>query len=199
MSLETLKATYPDYLIMQYRQRARARATIASLVQELWLDGMTIDEATCFNLDVAIGAQLDVIGRIVGVTRNIYGLDLEHEFFSMTDYADAVAVDMQRYTDSPFGPEIMNRYRLAATYIMTDFEFRYLIKLKIIYNMTARTARALIQAFWDIFGASVEVVDNKDMTMDINVSQPYQRVFLVADYIGVIPSPMGVAVTVNNV
>lgn len=200
ITIDDLKTAYGNALIMQYRTKPRALATVKALTSEVWLDGLAIDESECFNLDEAVGAQLDVIGRIVGVNRNIFGLDLAHDFFEMTTYSGSpVGVDMQRYSDSPSGPEIMLRYNSDATYTMSDFEMRYLIKLKIIFNTTQRTLKALIDSFYLIFGSSVVITDNLDMTMDYDVSEPYHNVFTVAEYLNIIPKPMAVAVTVNYV
>jgi Protein of unknown function (DUF2612) len=199
-TLEDLKTYYANRLITQYRTKTKAKATIQALVQESWLDGLIQAEAVCFDLDTATGAQLDVLGRIVGVPRNIYGLDLEHIFFEFTDYNNSISgVDMQRYSDSIDGPEIMLRYRSDAVYTLTDFEMRTLIKLKIIFNTVSRTTKALIESLFLLFGTSVVVVDNQDMTMDYTISQPYYNVFLVAEYLSIIPKPMAVEAIVTYV
>lgn len=199
-TVEELKTYYANTLIAQYRNKARARETIGAVAQESWCDGLIQQEMVCFDLDVAVGAQLDILGKIVGVARNIYGLDLEHEFFEATDYDDTIAgVDLQRYDDAIDGPEIMLRYRSDAIYALSDFEMRTLIKLKIIFNTVNRSTKDITEAMFSIFGASVEIVDNMDMTMDINVADPYQDIFSVAEYIGILPKTMAVAATVNNV
>lgn len=82
-TVEELKTYYAARLVMQYRGQPNAINTIKALVQESWLDGLIQNEASCFNIDSAVGEQLDIIGRIVGVPRNIYGLDLEHEFLEL--------------------------------------------------------------------------------------------------------------------
>lgn len=200
ITLTDLKTYYSARLIAQYRGKPRAKATIEALVQESWLDGLIQTEMTCFDLETAVGAQLDIIGRIVGVSRNIYGLDLTHVFFETTDYDETIAgVDMQVYSDTPDGPEIMLRYRSDAIYTMSDFEMRTLIKIKIIFNMTYRSAKDIIDSMFALFGSDVEVVDNVDLTMTFNVSEPYHNIFLIAEYINILPKPIGIEATVNNV
>lgn len=199
-TVEELKTYYAERLIAQYRGQPNAVNTIKALVQEAWLDGLIQDEAACFDIDTSVGAQLDIVGRIVGVPRNIYGLDLEHEFFEMTSYDDTPAgVDLQRYADSPDGPEIMLRYRSDAVYSLTEFEMRTLIRMKIKVNTILRSTKNIIESMYDIFEDGVEIIDNLDMTMTFNVAEPYQNVFAVADYVGILPKPMGVAATINNV
>ena len=192
-TLQELKDYYAQQLIMQYRTQPRATATIQGLVQESWLDGLPQAESICFDLDTAVGEQLNILGRIVGVNRNVYGLDLSHIFFELTDYANSIAgIDMQRYADAADGPEIMLRYRSDAIYTLNEFEMRTLIYLKIIFNMCPRTTKALVEALYALFGTSVVATDNLDMTMSLSVADPYTNVFLVAEYLNIIPKPMGV-------
>lgn len=199
-TVDELKEYYALRLIMQYRGQANAVNTIKALVQEAWLDGLIQDEASCFDIETASGAQLDVIGRIVGVPRNIYGLDLVHEFWEVHSYTDDPdGVDLQRYADSTDGPEIMLRYNSNATYALSEFEMRTLIKMKIKANTILRSTKGIVDAMFDVFGSSVSVVDNADMTLEFNVQAPYHNTFVVAEYIDIIPRPMGVAAVINNI
>lgn len=197
-TIETLKTAYADALIIQYRTKQKARATIKALTAELWLDGLALTESRCFDLDTATGAQLDILGRIVGVPRSVFGLDLAHVFFETTDYNDTVTgVDFQVYGDTTSGPEIMLRYRSDATYTMTDFEMRTLIRLKIAFNTVPRTTSALIDAFFAIFSWYVVFIDNMNMSVDLIVFEPYHNVFTIAEHLNIIPLPMAVIKTVN--
>jgi hypothetical protein len=199
-SLADLEAYYPDQLILQYRGKTRWTQMIQSIVQEAWLDGVIQEEAVCFDLDTAVGAQLDILGRIVGVSRNIYGLDLAHVFFEGTDYAGGISgVNMQQYGDATPGPEIMLTYRTDAIYSMTEFEMRTIIKLKIIYNNCPRTTKALVDAMQSMPEFPVFFIDNADMTVTYLVDKGLQTVFTIADFLGIIPKPMGVFHTIQYI
>ena len=199
-TLAELQDYYPSLLILQYREKTRWTQLIQSIVQEAWLDGIVQTESACFDLDTAVGAQLDIIGKIVGVSRNIYGLDLSHTFFELTSYTGSPSgINMQLYSDTVAGPEIMLTYRTDAIYSMSEFEMRTMIKFKIIYNNVMRSTKGITEAMFALFGSSVTVVDNKNMSLTLSVKQPYYNVFTVANYLGYIPKPMGISYTINYI
>jgi hypothetical protein len=78
---------YSDLLIAQYRNASKMVATTQLLVGQSLCGGLPQELQTCFDLDTAVGAQLNILGAIVGVPRNIYGLDLVHTFFNYASYA----------------------------------------------------------------------------------------------------------------
>lgn len=69
MSLESLKQYYKDLLIMQYKGKPKAEATIEALTELSLMDDLAVDLVNAFNINTAEGSQLDVIGDIVGVER----------------------------------------------------------------------------------------------------------------------------------
>ena len=200
MTLDDIKKIYADLLIAQYRNRTRARATIGLLAGEATCDGLLLLEQNCFDLDTALGAQLDIIGRIVGVPRNIYGLDLSHTYWEMTGYSGTpTGIDMQRYNDAIIGPELMLRYRSTATYTMSDFEMRALIKLKIVYNTARETLKDFMESLYAAFSGGITIVDNFDVTITYKVDSQYTTMMTIASYLGIIPKPMGVALTIEQI
>lgn len=80
MTTLELAEYYANLLILQYRFKTRARATIEGIVLPILMDQMPIAVQDAFNIDDAVGKQLDVIGKYVGVTR--FG------------YANGVAVEL---------------------------------------------------------------------------------------------------------
>lgn len=73
---------YADLLIIQYRQKPKARATI-KLGADLYLaDGLVFQMQDILDIDTAIGAQLDLIGKILGVSRDIPGFTIDKDYFS---------------------------------------------------------------------------------------------------------------------
>ncbi len=200
MTLAELQTYYADRLIIQYRLKTRARGTIEMIANLALCDGLMLVEPGCFDLDTAIGAQLTVLGRIVGVPRNVIGLDLAHEFFQYTTYAGTPAgLGFLRYADPTNPNNIFKRYYSDAAYTLSDFEMRTLIRIKIIFNTNYESYKNIIEAFWNLFGADIEVVDNKDMTVEYNVSSIYETIFTVAEFLDIVPRPMGVDAIINIV
>lgn len=200
MTLTELQNYYASLLIIQYRRQPKAIGTIQMIANLSLCDGLMLVEPSCFDLDTALGEQLTILGRIVGVPRNIVGLDLAHIFWAFRRYADATGgVDFLRYADTPDPNNLFSRYQSNATYTLSDFEMQSLIKLKIIFNNTFESYKYVIEAFWNIFGNEIQVIDNKDMTVTYNVDNKYANVFIVAQFLNVVPRPMGVEAIINLV
>lgn len=190
---------YSDLLIIQYRELPKARGTVQIFANSNLCDGLPIQLRTCFNLDTAVGAQLDIIGKIVGVPRNVLGLDLQHTFFQFTRYGTAnLTQGFGRYANVPYPPALFRRYVNNATYSMTDFELRYSIRLKILFNNAGSGWANIINGLWAIFGDKVLVQDGSSK-VTYTVKQPYYNVFAVASYLNIVPKSMGCAVVINNV
>ena len=73
---------YADLLIIQYRNKPHARATV-KLGADLYLaDGLVFELNNILDIDTATYAQLDLIGKILGVSRDIPGFTIDKEYFS---------------------------------------------------------------------------------------------------------------------
>lgn len=70
-----LEDYYKNLLIIEYHNKPRARATISQWVDCMTGDGIMTQLWDAFDIDTAIGAQLDVIGKFCGLER--FGLDDE--------------------------------------------------------------------------------------------------------------------------
>lgn len=66
---------YADLLIIQYRQKPKAFATMQGLVTPLIMNQLPSQVREAYTLGSAVGVQLDVLGKYAGVTRNGFGLD----------------------------------------------------------------------------------------------------------------------------
>jgi hypothetical protein len=53
------------------------------------------------------------------------------------------------------------------------------------------------EALYKYFGTAIDIVDNLDTTIDYNLTAEYEVVGEVAEYLGILPRPMGVSMTVN--
>lgn len=60
---------YVNLLILQYRQKAKARAMIETQVTPVIMDQLPTQVQDAFDPATAVGDQLDVIGKYVGVSR----------------------------------------------------------------------------------------------------------------------------------
>lgn len=67
---------YSNLLAMQYRDKPRAAGTVRALADEIMAGNVAQYVRDAFNVDpalgdVAVGKQLDVLGKYVGVSRNV--------------------------------------------------------------------------------------------------------------------------------
>jgi hypothetical protein len=193
---------YTSKLIVQYRTKPNALATIELLANLAFCDGLMEVEPTCFDLETAVGAQLDILGRIVGVPREVYGLDLEHTFFNFTRYiAEPTSIGFGRYADDPYSADLFWRYNFlnSAVYTLTDVELLTLIKLKIILNNIYSSFKNLKEAIYDFFGSDIDVMDNKDMTLTYNIKTELTNAGAAAVFLGLLAKPAGVGLIVNYI
>lgn len=70
MTLQELIDYYTGLLIIQYSDKAKAVDTIALLVQQAVIEQLPEQVRDAFDLDSAVGVQLDTLAKYVGVTRS---------------------------------------------------------------------------------------------------------------------------------
>ena len=63
---------YADLLIMQYRDKPKATATVTAFAQMLVDGQLPLAVQNAFDINTAVGGQLDIIGKYAGVTRDGY-------------------------------------------------------------------------------------------------------------------------------
>lgn len=68
-STDDIVEYYKNLLIIQYSRKTKARATIDALVRPVVMDQIPIQVQDAFNIDTAVGVQLDVLGKYTGVSR----------------------------------------------------------------------------------------------------------------------------------
>jgi len=108
------------------------------------------------SIDTATGAQLDIIGEIVGQPREIIDSALL-VFFAFQGYPDA-----QSYGDlnnsSLGGPYWNINNPLAGNTLLTDEQYRLFIKAKILKNSTNATPDQFIHFMQFVFGIDLNLV-----------------------------------------
>lgn len=72
MTTDELVGYYTNLLILQYNTLPKAKATIDGLVRPVIMDQLPLLVQAAYAVDTAVGVQLDVLGKYVGVSRNTY-------------------------------------------------------------------------------------------------------------------------------
>jgi Protein of unknown function (DUF2612) len=126
---------YSQLITSEHNQRPKFMALVQlynQMLQDLVASAQAISCSHAFDLDTAIGAQLDVVGKWVGQSRSIGGVALV-QFFGFADDPSAL----------PFGelgsPSVGGRYYelgepTTTSAILADPEYRQVLRAKIIQN-----------------------------------------------------------------
>ena len=136
MTVNDALTYYSNQLIIQYNSLTKATLTIQCLANCAICDGLVFQLQNAFVLNTATGNQLTILGKIVGVPRNIYGLDLTHSFFNFTNYSGVPASNGFNSWLTVTDTYLLASWTTTATYVTTDFELLALIQLRIAYNNT---------------------------------------------------------------
>ena len=190
---------YADRLAWQYRDRPRARATIQLLSALASGDDILAAVREAFEVTSAVGAQLDVLGKYVGIPRNI-GEAAARPYFGFWDYTNpspqnahglADTTDPSVNADAVFF-DYLSWGRLATD--LDDEAYRFMLKMGIILNHMDGTLRSINQFLGLFFGSSVIVVDTGALELNYFVCSGIPvSLAVLANYL---PKPMGVRATV---
>jgi len=166
---------YTLLLIKQYWEKPRARAEI-ELQMSGWQRLADLIRAfeTEYDLDFARGVQLDVLGKIVGVSRIVpavlarttFGFDQNPNSRGFADRFNALR------EGAPFARRFEPQYTSQQ---LTDNQYRRLIRAKVALNVCsayiASDDRISIQEVINqAFGGRAYVVDNQNMSLTLYVS-----------------------------
>lgn len=194
--IQSVENYYADLLIIQYRNKPKARATIKLGADLYMADGLIFDLNNVLDIDTAVGAQLDLIGKILGCNRNIYGMTLNIDFFSFEK------VDAFGYSDADgLSDGYWKQYRnsIGTVYSLPDDVYRTLLKFKAIYNVRRGSTKFMNEMYWRIFGSEVEMVNNQDLTVTYNVPTSHSVAVEAAIFLNYLEPPLGIGYTVNYI
>lgn len=91
---------YVQRLIFQYATQPNAQRLIALLAKIGQLDDLATQLSTAFDLDTAIGVQLDILGKYIGVSR-VQGTPISPGYFSLWDSTSSLNVAKYKGTWDP--------------------------------------------------------------------------------------------------
>lgn len=190
---------YTNLLIIQYNQQPKARATISLFINELMASGVIFDVRDGYNIDTAIGLQLDILGKYIGVDR-YYSTQNLTGYFSMSTYmddpSDTTKIGFANYTDVGIktGKWLTYNDILSQTTALSDSDFRILLKLKILQNNCNSSDGEIDNGIFNLFGELLIPQDNYDMTMNYIVDPSIFALIDIANQKGVLPKSMGVEI-----
>ncbi|MBU66450.1 MAG: hypothetical protein CL858_13510 [Cupriavidus sp.] len=168
---------YTDLITSEHNKRLKFMEVVETLAEPM-VDLQNVLSAMPgkFDLDNAVGDQLDTIGLWVGISRDV-PVPLTSVYFSLD--IDGLGFDQGSWK-GPFDPD-------AGLTRLDDDTYRLVIRAKIGANHWDGTLEASKAILDSIFGGGtfVFIQDNQDMSMTIGIA-------------GVIPSAVFLAVLANG-
>lgn len=187
---------YTNLLIIQYHNQPKARAEIALYIKELLANGILFDIQEGFNIDTAVGVQLDIVGKYVDLDRFYQGQNLNGYFGTVT-YDQISYTGQTGFTDytlgfTKVGQTLIYPDVLSDTLALNDDDFRFLIKLRIIQNNINHSHESIDKVVFDFFGTEAIPDSVGNMQMYYFVQAPAPAILLVAAQKDLLPRPMAV-------
>lgn len=186
---------YVNRLLWQYRL-PKAQNTIAITAKQLIADGVLFQIQDGYELNTALGLQLDVLGKYIGLPRGI-GDPAPLPFFGFVDY------------DGGGNENGLTDYNTAVNNLVVFYEYGYnqqnatdlsdtaylfMLMLKIALNTSDNTLYGIQQILSGTLRGAVRVVDNRNMTLTYYVNDTALPVSITVlrPYL---PRPMGVGIS----
>lgn len=153
---------YTSLITSEHVSKPRFAAMVAAVAQ-CFVDQINVMQSipAAFDLDTAVGVQLDAVGLWAGITRQLK-LPL-NVYFSL----DTVNLGFDQGSwQGPFDPS-------AGLVSLDDATFRTLIRAKIAANSWDGTIPGAAAAYANLLngsGSYIFIQDNMDMTMTVGIS-----------------------------
>ena len=158
---------YQDLLIVQYHDKPKAKAMIKAEMEETLANLLDIQVRDAFDVDTAVGVQLDIIGKWVGVDRIFKGQMFDNEsWFSLTRYNEPTTPLQGGFSrfdnfDTLEGGFLTYDFIVSTRNKINDTDFRMLIKLKIIRNNIKHSPKDIDEAMYKLFADTLYTVWNE--------------------------------------
>lgn len=188
--IDNIKEYYANLLILQYRNKPKARETVKTGVDIYLGDGVVLELQDILNIDIAEGAQLDIIGKILGCPRNVPGININTKFFSF--HVDANSLGFSTVGHPSNGVAKNRSNSNLAVYSLQDVEYRQLLKFKAFVNVWRGDLASMNKALYAVFGDNVNLRNgNLSVTYEI---QNTTVAIEAARALGYFKAPIGIDV-----
>lgn len=187
--INDVKKYYADLLILQYHSKPKARNTIMLGADIYMADGLIFQLQDILDIDTAIGAQLDLIGKILGCPRNVQGLLIDKKYFSFQKENALGFSTKNALSDGMFKTYYNST---MSVYSLLDEDYRTLLKFKAIANIERASMKDMDDALYNSFGADVVLKNNQNLTITYIVADKLNIPLLAAIKQGYLKSPIGI-------
>ena len=197
-STQVINATvdyYNNLLLYQYQGLTKAKATIDLLIRQSIADLVPLDVRDAFNIDTAVGPQLDILGKYIGFSRRVLS-QLPRDYFKLADYTTPLAAvtGFTEYVTVINPTSVFLRYSMLAESFsdLDDEDYRLMLKIKIVLNSTDNTLKSITDILNEFFGSDLICYDAKDMSISYVVKPIAEKIALLFASQNALPKPQGV-------
>lgn len=202
-TLQQLQDYYSGLLIVQYYNLPKAKSTIELLVDLILANLLILQIRDGFDWRTAVGAQLDIIGQWVGITRNYNGsLFWGKTYLAYPGWDDTIDNLQHGYSDyetfdSDTGGTLTYNETNFLEQSLSDDDYRTVIGLKIIKNNLNHTAKNIDDAIWDYFNGQVYTTWAPH---EVTYHYPAEltTIIEVCNYKNVLLAPSGVSIVLRE-
>ncbi len=196
-----LIAYYVNLLILQYRTKPKAEAHIQALVSALMLYDVAVAVRDGFDIDTAVGPQMDILGKYLGASRIIYGTAFTRAYFGYSEHGTIapylfspfmrhgdIIPDVQYYSGAESG---------TSLFALTDVEYRLILKLRILRNTQIPSVYNIDILIAQLFGANIIFTDHLNMSIGYIFADSQARIAQIAQSEDLLPRPSGVGISLS--
>lgn len=189
---EAVKEYYTNLLILQYRNKQKARETIKVCADLFLCDGLIFQLQDLLDIDKAQGAQLDIIGKILDCPRIVQGIVVDRQFFQFHINENSLGFSTIGSPTSAVMRSINNSN--LSEYSLPDYDYRYLLKYKAAVNVMRGSIKDMDELLYNIFGTDAIIKNNKDLTMTYVLASDSMLAIKAAWKLGYFRAPLGVGI-----
>lgn len=209
-TLNNLLEYYQNLLIIQYNGKNKASATIKMIANLVLANLLIFQIRDAFDWRTAVGVQLDIIGKWIGVTRDYKGsLYWGNTFLSYPKSSQLVPDDdtdtlQHGYSDySTFETDtggVLTYENLGfVEQSLSDDDYRVVIGLKIIKNSINHTCKNIDDAIWEYFNEQVYTTWDTPHEITYHYPASLTTIMEVCNYKNVLLAPMGVSIRLSQI
>lgn len=193
---------YTDLIILQYTGQPKAQATVQAIAQTLTIYEIIRAVENAYDVDTALGPQLDILGKYVGVSRTVIGTVFTRTYFGYTLYGTsppyAGISGYSVYGVTP--PDVQFRtYQESnqSIYTLTDNELRTVLKIKIVLNYFQSSLKDADDNLPNYFNGRAIITDLMDMRVSYIFEDSVKRLVSIAISEGLLIRPTGVSILIS--
>lgn len=199
IDVESTAEYYKDLLIIQYENKEKARAEVGLQITTLLANDIISKVQDGYDIETAIGVQLDVLGKYIGKDRFLSSVAaLIGEFFAMTSYGDLSSDEVGMSDYSSFATDTGGSVfynDLQTTQKLNDDDYRFVLKLRILQNNIDHSHKSIDDGLFSFFGDALIMSAANNMTITYFVDSANLNKASIAFSKEVLPRPMGVGIT----